>query len=388
MNNLRLFISLPAVLAFLLSGCGDEGGGHTGTINIPISAQASITEILDDYLLQHQEHNVPGMSILVRKDGKLVYKRSKGLANKFTGAEITDDTGFRIASVTKPFTALAIMQLVERGQVLLSAPLAQYITEIPQAYAAITVRQLLSHGSGIPDYINDADNLAVLDNVTTEQFLALAVARGEDELEFPPGTRAEYSNTGYVLLAEIIKRVTGMNLPEYLQHEIYDKLAMTTSYMIDENREIGDYGEDVALSHANTAKVYAIGRENVTFNALIYGSSGQVSSINDMNIFLDALAGSEIVSEQTLNQMTQPFSALANIGDYGLGWITGTGNYWHNEQYTSQGDYWHSGGYGGYRSLLAVSPELGLEVVVLSNGGEQTQPHTWNILAMARSFYQ
>ena len=385
LSKLLLSVAAP-LLVFQLSGCGD--GNSVTVYNPKTPAYSTIIEEVDNYLAEHQQDNQPGLSILIRKDGEVVYKGSKGLANKHTGERITDSTGFRIASVSKPFTALAVMQLVESGQVQLSDTLDQHIEEIPSAYASITMHQLLSHQSGIPDYINDTDNLALLDDLTNVQLLALAVANDEDELEFTPGTDADYSNTGYVLLAEVVKRVTNMSLPEYLKFEFYDKLGMTNSYMIDENREMGDYGEAVALSHADTADVYAIGRENITFNALIYGSSGQVSSINDMNVFLDALADEQIVSQQTLTQMTQKVSAISEIGDYGLGWLTGTGNYWHNNKYTHTNDYWHSGGYGGYRSILSISPELGLEVVVLSNGGEETQPRTWDILEIARNFYR
>ena len=376
---------LLPILLINLTACG-SGSDDKVVVVLPVAP--TITETIDNYLAENQTNNEAGISVLIRKNNQVVYRKSKGLANKFTEESITNQTGFRVGSVTKPFTAIAIMQLVEQGLLQLSDPISLFIPQSPSAYADITVEQLLNHQSGIPDYINDEDNLTHLHNLTTTEFISLAIASGANNLEFEPGTSAQYSNTGYVILAEIVYRVTGLSLPEYLQIEIYDKLGMSQSYMISENRQMGDMGESVALSMAQSKEVYAVDREDYTFNALIYGSSGQVSSIDDMNIFLQALKKGDIISQQTLAKMTQPLSALPEIGDYGLGWITGTGNYWHNDKYTSEQDYWHSGGYGGYRSLLSISPALDLEVVVLTNGGDKTQDHTWNILELSRNFYR
>lgn len=386
MKTLYCFSLLLMLFVLLLSGCGGGSRGSTEPRILP-PPQANLTDTLDDYLDTYQNDDQPGLSILVRKNGKMVYMESKGLANNNTGAAINNKTGFRIGSVTKPIVALAVMQLVEQGILNLQDTLSQHISSVSQAYGEITLFQLLTHQSGIPDYINDNDVPEITHNMTTEQFIELGVSTNESDLEFLPGTSSQYSNTGYVILAEVIQRVTGQKFTDYMQLEFYDRLNMQESYIISQDREMGDRGEDVALSHAKTTDVYAIGRENQTFNALIYGSSGQVSSIEDMNKFLEALASGDIVSTETLASMIVPQSALTDIGDYGLGWLTGSGEYWHNGKYTSESDYWHSGGYGGYRSLLSISPQHGIEVVVLTNGGDTTQEHTWNILELVRQHY-
>ena len=385
--KLAYFSTSLLMLCLLLAGCGGSSGGNSQPKPVLPPPQANLSDTLDTYLNTNQPEDAPGLSVLVRKDGQVVYKKSKGLANSFTGAQINNNTGFRLGSVTKPFVALAIMQLEERGFLNLEDRLAQYIPGISEVYGDITLFQLLTHQSGIPDYVNDTDNLMPLDNLTTEQFINLGITTGESELEFSPGSQAQYSNTGYVALTAVIEHVTGLSFVDYMQLEIFDYLGMNNSYVINENRQMGDLGEDAALSHARTKKVYAIGFENQEFNALIYGSSGQVSSIEDMNAFLIGLANEEIVSRQTLDKMLVPQSPLNDIGDYGLGWLLGTGNYWHNDRYTSKSDYWHSGGYGGYRTLLSISPQHGIEVVVLTNGGNITQEHTWNILELVRQHY-
>lgn len=378
-----LFVVITLCLS-QLTACG----GSKSSPPMTVTPGATISESIDDYLAVNQSTTAPGLSVLVRKNGELVYINGKGLADAQTGGMINESTGFRVASVTKPFTALAIMTLVENGQLELQNTIADFIPDAPLGYRNITVFQLLTHQSGIPDYINDTDTVTQLHNLTSQQFIALAIDNGDDELEFVPGSQAQYSNTGYVILANIIERLTGLSFPDYMEMEFFVPLGMRNSYIIDEYRNMGDLGEDAALSLAQTRNVFVIGRDNETFNALMYGSSGLVSSVEDINLFLQALADGIVVSSDTLTQMIQPQSALDGIGDYGFGWITGTGQYFHTGKYTSNGDYWHSGGYGGYRSIFSVSPVNGLEVVVLTNGGDATQDHTWNILELARKFYK
>ena len=386
MKTLNYF-ALP-IIYLCFAACGGGGGSASPETSVPPPLLSSLSDSLDDYIEQNQSLDDPGLSVLVRKDGRVVYRRSRGLANRATGALINDRTGFRIGSVSKSFVALAIMQLVERGVLKLDDRLSTWVPDVSAAYGGITLLQLLSHQSGIPDYINDSDNLSPLDNLTTQAFVDMALGASASELEFSPGSTAQYSNTGYVILAVLIERATGFRFPDYMQFALYDELAMTDSFVINERRQMDEVGENVALSHGRTRDVYAIGREQQTFNALIYGSSGQVSSIEDMNAFFSALANGDIVSAETLATMREPRGQLPDIGDYGLGWITGSGRYWHSDIYTSPSDYWHSGGYGGYRSLLAISPELGYELVVLTNGGDETQEHCWKILELVRRHYR
>lgn len=386
MKTLITRIALAASISCLLSACGG-GGGDTRDPIIIAPPQATIEATINRYLDDNLRDSQPGLSVLVRKDGEVVYAGGRGLANRHSGETIRAETGFRIGSISKPFTALAIMQLVERGMLRLDDRLDVHINEIPANYAGITVEQLLAHRSGIPDYINDNNELHLLDGLTTAQFIQLAIDNEVDNLEFSPGTTAQYSNSGYVLLAEIVSRVSGLSFPEYMDLEIFQPLGMTDSFVIHEHQHLGDNGAPFALSLADTRKVYATDRVDITFDALIYGSSNVVSSAEDMARFLEGLEQERIVSYETLSEMLVVRSALTDIGDYGLGWITGTGNYWHKGRYTDSDDYWHSGGYGGYRSLMSISPDDGLDIVVLSNGGDDTQPHTWNILELTRNYY-
>lgn len=378
-NSKRTLPSLSILcLALTLTACG--GDDHKPiVINLP--QPTTLSEQLDSYLEINQPDNTAGVSVLVRHNGQVTYQSSKGLANTLTGLSINNNTGFRMASITKSFTALAIMQLVEQGLLSVEDKLVDYLPELTgENLADITIHQLLTHQSGIPDYVNDNDNVRALDDITTTAMIA--ANEGFDDLEFEPvteGLYGQYSNTGYVLLAVIIERLSGQSFPDYMQTQFYDAIGMTDSYVISEQRGIGEQGEEVALNYANTANVMG-------FNSLIYGSSGQVSSTTDIGLFFDALENEQIVSGETLELMTGKKSEIEDVGHYGYGWLRGSGDYWYNT-FAATNDIFHTGGFDGYRTLLLASPDHDFQVVMLSNGGDATWQHVIKMTNMVRAHY-
>ncbi len=212
---------LKCSLAILLSACGEE---HNF---VAPGDQATLTETLDKYLDTNLDDNSPGMAILVIKDGEVTYKNAKGMANKHTGLFITSDTGFRLASVSKTFTAIAIMQLYEQQLLTVEESIITFLPELPSSWQGITIHHLLSHQSGIPDYLNDLGIDSWPDGVTNKDVLEYFSAN--DSLEFVPGTKGEYSNTGYLLLAEIVSRVTGVRFAVYMENNLFHPLGMKDS---------------------------------------------------------------------------------------------------------------------------------------------------------------
>ncbi|NQZ78067.1 MAG: beta-lactamase family protein [Ekhidna sp.] len=204
---------------------------------------------------------------------------------------------------------------------------------------------------------------------------------GFQNLEFEPGTMGRYSNTGYVLLALILERVTSETLPDYLQENIFLPAGMTNTFVISEEKHLNDAGENYALSLGNSLNVLG-------FNSLIYGASGVASSSNDLTRFVQSLLEYRIVSQETLDLMIQTQGSVPNIEtDYGLGWLTGTGNFWHTGRITSPNDFWHSGGFDGYRTVLSINPDLNLQIIVLTNGGRETEEHMWKVVELVRKHY-
>ena len=339
---------------------------------------------INQYLEQQQSESLPGLSIAVRKDNEIVYMNSKGLAKTDIKQSINSETQFRLGSISKPIIALAIMQLVESGKLSLDDQLLSFYPEFPTSFENITISHLLSHRSGIFDYINDNTNVLALDNLNMQDALEFIgnPNSGFANLEFEPGSMGNFSNTGYTILALIVEKVAGVTLPEYLNQHIFGPAGMENTFVISENEHLGDHGENYAFSLGTNINVLG-------FNSLIYGANGVVSTTSDMMHFVESLLKNEFVSEESLDLMTATQGAVPNIEtDYGLGWFTGTGNYWHTGFITDPNDFWHTGGFDGYQTVLSINPDLGFEVVILSNGGENTTQKMWKILEIVRKHYK
>ncbi len=341
----------------------------------------SLTTQIDYYLEQNQSASGPGLSILIKHEGTIVYERSKGLARMVDSQVINGDTQFRIGSITKPITAIAIMKLVEENKLELTDKLLTFLPTLPSNFSEITIEHLLTHRAGLRDYIDDNSDLSTLNNLPTSAVLNLIDGSGLESLKFEPGTAGDYSNTGYVFLALIIEEVTGISYPEFLSKEIFRAIEMSNTFVISESEHLGDNGGNYALSFGTNLNVLG-------FNSLIYGAGGVASTANDMMRFTDALLNYEIITKETLDRMTQTYSSIPEYGDYGLGWFTGTGNYWHSGKYSSTNDYWHLGGFDGYRTVLSINPDLDLQVVILSNNGQASQDLFLEILRMTRIYFK
>lgn len=357
-HNVR-FICLTLVCFFQL-GCGGGGSGGSNVQNSSPSnilssnassvvassssaANLTLAQKLDSYLEANQDAGQPGISIMVVKDGKIVYSASKGMADTTAGVSISSQTGFLIGSVSKPFTAIAIMQLVEKGKLRVTDSVLDYIPELSPSWRKITIEHLLTHRSGIYDIINDGWRPALLNGMTNNDLLTYLIQN--PGLEFEPGTRGDYSNTGFALLATIVERVSGLSFPNYMKLNVFAPANMN-SYIIDRNQDIknGD-----ALNYAHLRTYYGI------TNYLV-GASGQISSTEDMLNFFNALRSNKIISANTLAIMSQPHGTLngASMG-YGFG-ISGDA-------------LSHLGEWDGFESEMLINFSSGIDSIILSNAG-------------------
>ena len=323
----------------------------------------SLPEQLDAYFSERQSLTAAGVSVLVMKDGEIVYQGSKGMANINAGISLNEHTGFRLASVSKSFTALAIMQLVEAGEIDIHDSILDYLPELPNAWRAITVEMLISHKSGIYDLLNDNWNPALLEGLTNAG--ARAHFAINSALEFTPGSRMDYSNSGYVLLAEIIERVTAYDFADYMREFIFEPVGMEHSYITDENQPLL---VDDALNRATSHTFYGV-------TTYISGNMAQVSSASDFVHFFTALRAGELVSSETIETMVLQRGTLFG-GGYGYGFML-NGN-----------SYGHQGSWDGFRTIMTIDPELNLEFVVLTNGGSATQSYIFGVRNIVYSFYQ
>jgi CubicO group peptidase (beta-lactamase class C family) len=237
---------LLCAVGLVLGACGGQSANYIPTQNpnaaptsatsvaTTTSAAAAVTPTIDPALKARSQAvlddairaGAPGCSAAVGSQGKVIWTGVRGVANVSIGDVITVDTVFDIGSVSKQFTATAILLLAQAGRLSLDDPLSQHVPSLPPWAATVTLAQMMHHVSGIPDYLGllQAQGYSYGDRTTQEQ--ALQVLTTVPRLEFPPGTRFEYSNSNYLLLADIVGRVSGQPLPQFLRAQVFGPLGL------------------------------------------------------------------------------------------------------------------------------------------------------------------
>jgi D-alanyl-D-alanine carboxypeptidase len=306
--------------------------------------------LMEEYLrAARQFWNYQG-SVLVSRDDEVIFETGLGMARLEGNVENTPSTRFLIGSVTKTFTAAAVMQLAENGLLGLDDPLRKYVPEYPEKTgAAITIRHLLSHTSGVPDAVPDPRILGDLTKpVTPLELIGLVRDKG---LDFAPGERAAYSNTGYVLLGMVIERVSKQSYYDYLQDHIFGPLDMTSS----------GYREDWSDA-PQFAMGYFEGRDGRLAEAprihpsLGFSAGALYSTVLDLLKWDKGLRSDKILSADSKEMM---FRAARD--NFGYGWLV--------METWGRKDLAHGGGAPGFNAWIERWPEEKAFVAVLSNNG-------------------
>jgi CubicO group peptidase (beta-lactamase class C family) len=286
-------------------------------------------------------------AVLVAIDGKPVLRRAVGEANREWHIANTVDTRFRIGSATKTFTAVAVLRLVDEGKIALDDPVAKYVPNLPQAWTGVTIRMLLSHTSGVPDYVfaptfrgREARLIQ-----TPESLVALV---REKPLVFAPGTGWRYSNTGYVLLGMVIEKVSERPYADYLREEFFKPLGMA---------DTGYETEDAVM--ARRASGYMRTRDGWTTGPFMapsaaYAAGALYSTVGDLLKWDQALYGDRLVSKAGRDLM---FADYRN--HYGLGWQVD--ETWGTRRLS------HGGATPGFQASFQRYPDRRLTVAALSN---------------------
>jgi len=324
------------------------------TVSIHLQAQEKNSiPGLDNYIsnvfknLQIDE--MPGASVLVAHNGEIVYQKGFGYADIEKKIPVTPDTKFKIGSISKQFTAVAILKLQEEGKITTDDKLSKYIPDFPRGNE-VTIYQLLTHTSGIHDY-NSTPGIDVTKPVTPQALLDIIKKLPYDS---NPGERYLYNNSGYFILAYIVEQLSGKTLSEYLNETIFKPLGMTNS---------GLYYTDIVLD--TEAQGYSMNGEKVTkadFQEMswAFGVGSMYSTTKDLYKWNEAVFNGKVLSNATLKTVfTQ---AVLNSGakvDYGFGWFLITNRGLKFIQ--------HSGGVSGFSSYLERQPENNLTVCVLLN---------------------
>lgn len=309
---------------------------------------AQIESLFRDY----SQVNAPGVAVMVIREGKPIFAKGFGLADLQHKTPCTTNTNFRLASVTKQFTAMAVMMLVEKKKLMLDERLTNFFPEFPDYGKQISVRHLLTHTSGLPDYedlIPPGTTIPVLDQDVLRLLLK------QDKTYFSPGTQYRYSNSGYALLALIVEIRSGQKFAGFLKENIFEPLKMTNTLAYEEG-----YGAIPNRAYGYSHGTNGWQRTDQSLTSSVLGDGGVYSSLADLFKWDQALYKPKLVSEPMLRVAFSLATATDKPGrSYGFGWYIG--------QYRGLKEVWHSGETIGFRTRLARFPEKKFTVIILAN---------------------
>jgi N-acyl-D-aspartate/D-glutamate deacylase len=311
-------------------------------------------DAVDNLFAHFADGASPGVAVAVIRDGEIVHRAGYGLADLATGTPITPDTTFRLASVSKQLTGMAIMLLAEEGMLDYDDPVVQYLPELERFGSEITIRHLLHHTSGLPDYYDTLEAELEEDWITNQEAVEFFSQWGETL--FPAGDRYEYSNPGYEMLAAIVERVSGKLFREFMDERIFQPLGMSNTTLFDQTEpEIANR----AYGYTREGDEFSLDDEHVL--NYLGGSGGIYTSVNDLYLWDQALNNEQLVSRSTLEQAFVP--AVLGNGDevpYGFGWRLGADDFLGTQHY-------HSGGWLGFSAQMVRYPDRRFSVALLSN---------------------
>jgi CubicO group peptidase (beta-lactamase class C family) len=322
-----------------------------------------MTSKLDSLFQEFAEPDAPGASVIVIHKGKVLFAKAYGLADVEAGVPCSTNTNFRLASVSKQFTAMAVLILAERKKLSLDERLTDFFPEFPEYGTRITVRHLLNHTSGLIDYesvIPKGTTIPVLDQDVLRLLLA------QDKTYFPPGTQYRYSNSAYALLALIVETRSGNTFARFLRENIFHPLGMRNTIAYEQgissvpNRAFG-----------YTLRSNRCERTDQSLTSSVLGDGGIYSSVSDLFKWDQALYGSKLVSRRLLQQAFTPGTGTDKPE-------TGYGFGWYISEHRGIKEVWHSGETCGFTTRLARFPEKKFTVIVLTNrrnAAIDTLPH-------------
>ncbi|MBX2872235.1 MAG: serine hydrolase [Saprospiraceae bacterium] len=332
---------------------------------LALSASAQSTSyrsILEESFGEHQS----GATAIVAKAGKILYQDAIGQANMELGVKMKMEHIFRIGSITKQFTSVAIMQLEEQGKLSIQDPITKYIPDYPTHGHTITVEHLLTHTSGIRSY-TDMESFGSMFRKDMSPMELVDVFKDEP-MDFAPGEKFNYNNSGYILLGVIIEKVSGLSYEEYVQKHLFEPLGMTASYYGSASRVIPERvaGYQGAKGDYRNADYLSM--------TLPYAAGSLLSTVADLYTWTKAVHSHQLVSAKSLEKAFSPFKLNnGEESDYGYGWSLG--------KIYDHPAVEHGGGINGFLTESIYVPEEKLFVAVFSNCNCQSPSPAANKMA-------
>lgn len=285
-------------------------------------------------------------SVLVARGGEVLLSKGYGSANLEWNVPNSPSTRFRLGSITKQFTAASILLLEERGKLKVEDPVKKYLPDAPDSWDKITIFHLLTHTSGIPNFTSFAEYPKLRPFPLTPEKL-VAVFR-DKPLDFPPGEKMQYSNSGYALLGYLIEKISGVSYEKFVQDNIFTPLKMNDS---------GYDSSSTVIAHR--AAGYSSGPNGLVNAGFVnmtvpYSAGALYSTTEDLLRWQQGLFGGKLLSAASLRKMTTPFK-----NNYAFGVVVSTAN--------GRKSIFHEGGIEGFNTLLLHFPDGMWTVAILSN---------------------
>jgi D-alanyl-D-alanine carboxypeptidase len=351
-------MAIPGSALLLLSLAVLRAASHTPGES---SGQESCVAEIDRLMAQNYGANKPGAAILVSRNGKVILKKGYGMANLEYGIPVGPATVFRLASLTKVFTSAAVLMLMERGQLNLDDDIRKYLPDFPSRTRTITVANLLSHTSGLGDYLDRPDNMQWVRNEYTLNELINSFK--DKERTFAPGEKDVYCNSNYILLGAIIERVSGSSYGEFIRTQIFEPLGMKNSYY-DASREIvpgraAPYEPFRGKNDELDWKLFT----NARFYTMssLYASGGCLSTVEDLHRFQESLTGGTLLKKETVGLSLEP----VRLADGRPGKTSRGG--WQLDTIQGHRAVMKGGALPGVCTWLVTLPDDGIIVILLSN---------------------
>ncbi|MBB6697409.1 serine hydrolase domain-containing protein [Clostridium algidicarnis] len=309
-----------------------------------------IDELLADYM--QDEDLKPGISLALIKDRKCIYKKSHGFANLENEIEINSKTAFYLASLSKSFTAAAIMLLNEKRKLDLSDRIRKYFIDLPDYCEDIKIINLVNHTSGLKDYFNSYfENNRNINQITNKHVYNFILK--EKSLNFPVGDKFQYSNTGYVLLSLLIEKVSGQSFSDFLKENFFIPLGMKNTYVFTEDKPIIS---NRAYGYQRIGDKYCC----YDYYVLTTGDGGIYSCIDDLQLWIQAFDNESIFRNTTIEKI---FSREKLNDDtaciYAFGWFT--------LEKDDKKVVFHAGQLGGFTNIMIKLPEDKFSIIILTN---------------------
>ena len=319
----------------------------------PASRSARAVDAIDSLFVAFDAPGMPGASVVVVRNGSAILKRSYGLADVDSGIPVTSATNFRLASLSKAFTAASVLLLVADGALTLEDRASKHLPELPPHARDVTLRHLLTHTSGLWDYeefVPDTQTRQVKD----VDALRLLASHAES-LYFAPGSEWRYSNSGYALLALIVERASGERYAQFLQHRIFGPLGMRGTMAYEDGRS--------ALTnraYGHRVRGDSVRRTDQSNTSAVLGDGGIYSSIDDLVLWDAALSAGTLIPDSLWRDATTAY----RLGDgrsteYGYGWFI--------DRFDGHLRHRHHGETRGFTNSIYRFPEQRLTTIVLTN---------------------